>query len=58
MSYNYYKTNISGRIGNGGANNFKLRVALKYLSNFWETFEILFINCETDSILPSLMDVS
>ena len=29
----------------------KITVSLKYLSNFWRTFEMLFINCENNFIL-------
>ena len=30
-----FKTKIAGRIGNDGRKNVKIRVPLKYLSNFW-----------------------
>ena len=35
----------------GNTKNVKIAVPLKYLSNFWKTFEILLINCESNLIL-------
>ena len=46
-----HKTKIAGRIGNDGTKNVKIRVPLKYLSNFWRTLEMPFINCEINLIL-------
>ena len=31
--------------------NVKMRISLKYLSNFWRTLEMLLINCEINVIL-------
>ena len=36
---------------NGGGENVDVMVSLKYLSNFWRTFKIRLINCETNLIL-------
>ena len=46
-----FKTKIAGRIGQDGIKNVKIRVPLKYLSNFWRTLEIQLINCEINLIL-------
>ena len=35
----------------GNEEDVEIMVPLKYLSNFWRTLEILFINCETNLIL-------
>ena len=40
-----------GRTGNDGTENVKIRVPLKYLSNFWRTPEMPLINCEINLIL-------
>ena len=45
-----FKTKLAGRIGNDGIKNVKIRVVLKYLSNFWRTLEIPLINCEINFI--------
>ena len=42
---------IAARIGNDGTNNVKIRVPLKYLSNFWRALEISLINCENNLVL-------
>ena len=39
------KVKITGQIGNNGTRNVEIMVPLKYLSNFWRTFEMLLINC-------------
>ena len=39
------------RTGNDGTKNVKIRVPLKYLSNFWRTLEMPLINCEINLIL-------
>ena len=45
------KIKIADRTGNDGTKNVKVRVPLKYLSNFWRTLEMLLINCEISLIL-------
>ena len=40
------KQKIIIQTGNGGTKDVKIRVPLKYLSNFWRTIEIPLINCE------------
>ena len=39
------------RIREHGRKNVKIRVPLKYLSNFWRTLEMPLINCEINLIL-------
>ena len=46
-----YKQKIIGSKGNNGTKAVKIMVPLKYLSIFWRTFEMLFINCEINLIL-------
>ena len=41
-----FKQKITGHTGDDGTKNVKVVVPLKYLSNFWGTFEVLRINCE------------
>ena len=41
-----FKIKIAGRIGNNGTKYLKIRVPLKYLSNFWRTLKMSLINCE------------
>ena len=38
-----YKSSLTGN-----RNHVKIAVPLKYLSNFWRSFEILLINCKVD----------
>ena len=45
------KIKIADRTGNDGTKNVKVRVPLKYLTNFWRTLEMLLINCEINLIL-------
>ena len=45
-----FKTKIAGRTENGDTDNVKIRVLLKYLSNFWRTLEVPLINYEIDFI--------
>ena len=40
------KQNITGETGDNGTKNVKIMVPLKYLSNFWGTLEMPWINCE------------
>ena len=46
-----FKTKIAVRIGDDGTKNAKVRVPLKYLSNFWRTLEMPLINCGINLIL-------
>ena len=46
-----FKTEISGRTGNDGTKNVKVRVLLKYLSNFWRTLEMPLINRDVNFFL-------
>ena len=46
-----FKTKIAGRIGNDGRKNVKIRVPLKYLSNFWRTLGMPLISLEIKFIL-------
>ena len=46
-----FQTKIAGRKRNDGTKNVNVRVPLKYLSNFWRTFEMPLINCEFNLIL-------
>ena len=45
-----FKTKIAGRTENDDTNNVKIRVPLKYLSNFWRTLEVPLINYEINFI--------
>ena len=42
---------ITGSTGNDGTKNIEIMVPLKYLSNFWRTLEMTFINCEINLVL-------
>ena len=46
-----YKTKIAGRTGNNGTKNVKIRVPLKYLSDFWRFLEMILTNCEINLLL-------
>ena len=46
-----FRTKMAGRTENDGTKNVKIRIILKYLSNFWRTLEMPLINCETNLIL-------
>ena len=47
-----WKTKIVGKIEeNEDTQNFKIRVPLKYLSDFWRTLEMPLSNCENNRIL-------
>ena len=39
------KENITGKIDNTSTKNVEIMLPLIYLSNFWRTLQILFINC-------------
>ena len=41
-----YKQKITGQTGNNVRKGVQIMVPLKFLSNFWRTLEMLFINCE------------
>ena len=49
-SFNF-KTKITGQTNDNGRIDVEIMVPLKYLSNFWRTLEMLFINCEVELIL-------
>ena len=49
-SFNF-KVKFTGQTGNNGTKNVEIMVTLKYLSNFWRTLEMPFINCEVNLIL-------
>ena len=49
-SFNF-KVKITDQTGNDGTKNMEIMVPLKYLSNFWRTLEMSFINCEVNLIL-------
>ena len=40
------KEKITGNTGNDSTENIEIMVPLKYLSNFWKTFEMLLTNCK------------
>ena len=42
------KEKIAAQTGDNVAKNVEIMVQLKYLSNFWRTFEISLISCEID----------
>ena len=42
---------MTGQTGDDGTKNAEIMVPLKYLSNFWRTFEMPLINCEVNLIL-------
>ena len=46
-----FKTKIAGKTENDGTQNVKIRVPLKYLSNFRRPIEMSSINCEINLIL-------
>ena len=46
-----FKAKITGQAGNNGTKDVEIMVPLKYLSNFWRTLEIPWINCEVNLIL-------
>ena len=48
-SFNF-KTKIKGQTNNDGIISVEIMVPLKYLSNFWRTFEMPLINCEVELI--------
>ena len=55
-SFNF-KTKITGQTDNNGRiDNVEIMVPLKYLSNFWRTFEIPLINCEVNIVLTWTAD--
>ena len=46
-----FKQKITGVTGSNGTKKVEMMVPLKYLSNFWRTLEMLWINCEINLIL-------
>ena len=49
-SFNF-KVKMTGQTENNGTKNVEIMVPLKYLSNFWRTLEMPFINCEINFLL-------
>ena len=49
-SFNF-KAKVTGQTGNDGTKNVEIMIPLKYLSKFWITLEMPFINCEVNRIL-------
>ena len=45
------KQKMTGQTGNNGTNDVQIMVPLKYLSNFWRTFEMPLINYEINLFL-------
>ena len=46
------KIKITGNtLADGNTEDVEIIVPLKYLSNFWKTFEMLLINCEVNLII-------
>ena len=45
------RLNLKGSTGDDRTKAVKVMVPLKYLSNFWKTFEMSLINCEINLIL-------
>ena len=41
-----FKEQITGHTGSSGTKDFEIMVPLKYVGNFWRTFEMPLINCE------------
>ena len=41
-----FRQQITGQTGSGGAKNFQIIAPLKYLRNFWRTFEMPLINLQ------------
>ena len=46
-----FKQQITGLTRINGTNDVKIMVPLKYLSNFWRTFELSLVNCEFSFML-------
>ena len=46
-----FKVKMTGQTGDDGTKNIEIMVPLKYLSNFWRTLEMSFINCENNLLL-------
>ena len=46
-----FKQKITGVTGSNGTKKVEMMVPLKYLSNFWRTLEMPWINCEINLIL-------
>ena len=40
------KEKVTGKTGSSGTKNVELMVPLKYLTNFWRTLKMSFINCQ------------
>ena len=46
-----FKVKLTCQTGNNGTKNVEIMAPLKYLSNFWRTFEMPLINCEINLLL-------
>ena len=46
-----FKQQTRGNTGNNGIKDVEIMIPLKYLSNFWRTFEMPLINCEISLML-------
>ena len=46
-----FKQQITGQTGDNATKDVKIKVPLKYLSNFWRTLDMPLFNCETILIL-------
>ena len=52
-----YKVKVTGKTpDNGNTKDVKIFVPLKYLSNFWRTFEMPLINCQVNLLLTLSKD--
>ena len=50
-SFKFKQKKITGEMDPNGRKNVEIMVSLKYLSNFWRTFEMLLVNYEINLIL-------
>ena len=50
-SGNIDSASLTSKLVDGGTKNVEIMVPLKYLINFWETLEMLLVNCEINLIL-------
>ena len=46
-----FKSNIIGKTNDGDIENVEIMIPLKYLSTFWRTLEMPFINCKVELTL-------
>ena len=50
-SGNIHSASLTSKLVDGGTKNVEIVVPLKYFINFWETLEMLLVNCEINLIL-------